>query len=171
MDSFSGRDNGVFRAFGNYRNLFSQVAFSGFSGSNYPGISLSFPVQCRKCFCFIGILCVFIVFISISLSYYFLNRLNTGGIKESVDKKVSVFDLRKVLAFVSVAIFSLLFVTATIVNRQIGFLKNKDLGYSVENVLSVSGSNEVIKATLSGNPDILSVTSGSTPLPMEEPSF
>lgn len=145
--------------------------FPAFQEVITPGFHYPFPFSVASVFCFIGALCVFIVFISVSLSYYFLNRLNTGGIKESVDKKLSVFDLRRVLAFVSVAIFSLLFVTATIVNRQIGFLKNKDLGYSVDNVLNVSGSNEVVKATLSGNPDILAVASGSTSLPMEESAF
>lgn len=150
--------------------LFTCYLFPYFQELISPGFYYPFPLSVITVGVFLLLLGIFILFIMVILGSYFLKRL-TVGIKEAILYRNRTFDLRKVLAFVSIAVFSLLFIDASIVNRQMNYLQAKDLGYDAENTMTIGGCSVSLKAMLEECPEVVSVSMGSTPLPFDEPSF
>ncbi len=150
--------------------LFTRMLFPYFQEVVSPGFYYPFPLSTLTVTVFLLLLGIFILFITAVLSMYFLKRL-TVGIKEAIQNRNRAFDLRKILAFVSIAVFSLLFIDASIVNKQMNYLQAKDLGYDAENTMTLGGCSVDLKAMLEECPDIVSVSMGSTSLPLNGPSF
>lgn len=150
--------------------LFTRLLFPYFQELVSPGFYYPFPLSMLTVAVFLLLLGIFVLFITAVLSSYFLKRL-TAGIKEAIQYRNRTFDLRKALAFVSIAVFSLLFIDASIVNRQMNYLQARDLGYDAGNTLTIGGCDARLTAMLGECPDILSVSMGSTALPFDGPSF
>ena len=129
-----------------------------------PKFHYSFPVSWQSILSFLAFAGIFVLFISFMLNHYFLKKLNAKGIKGSLNKPKGYFDIRKILAFVSITIFCLLLFDAGIVYKQMNFIKHKELGFDSENILEVFSYNG-IKAKLLDNPDIINVSSGGSALP------
>lgn len=150
--------------------LFTRMLFPYFQEIVSPGFYYPFPLSVVTVAIFLLLLGIFIFFITVVLSSYFLNRL-TIGIKEAIQYRNRTFDLRKALAFISIAVFCLLFIDASIVNKQMNYLQAKDLGYDAENTMTIGGCSIALKAMLEECPDVLSMSMGSTSLPFNGPSF
>lgn len=135
-----------------------------------PKFPYQFPLNWQSVLYFIVLIGIFITFIGYAISSYFLKKLNNNGIKNTIHKPQPSYSLQKILAFISIVIFCLLLVEAAIVNKQMNFLKHKDLGCNTDNVISCRDRSKSTKDLLLTNPSVINVTIGCKPLPVLSPS-
>lgn len=120
----------------------------------------SFPLNLQSVGLFALFILLFILVVSNTLRHHFTRKLNRDGIKGSLQSKNTVFDLKKMLVTIQIAIFCVLLATAAIVSKQMNYLENKDLGFNSKTTLSVFGCKDKLK--LLQHPDILAVSGGSS---------
>lgn len=126
-----------------------------------PQLNYSFPINTGSICTFSFFILAIIFLISHAISQYSIRELNNKGIKGSIQTLKAAFEPKEVLATMQIAIFCALLVCAVVVNRQMDYLKNKDIGYNNHNLLTVNGYGETLKSELRRNPDILAVSTGS----------
>nr|NQU89250.1 ABC transporter permease [Bacteroidota bacterium] len=90
-------------------------------------------------------------------------------LKGSVTSGGKSHGMRKILVTLQFAISVFLLISLMLLHKQISFIKNKDLGFDREHVVSVErvsrkirSSHESVKAELLQNPNILSVTASQS---------
>ncbi len=149
--------------------LLTMLFFEPFQKIITPDFRYPFPADALSILCFMGIMILTVLFITAVLASFYLKRLHCG-IKDALHIRLSHFDLRRIIAFISIAIFCLLLMDALLIHRQMNYLKNKELGYA-KNTITVFGSDLALEKTLNDNPFILSTSLGATPLPNTNPSF
>lgn len=150
--------------------IFTSVLFPYFQSIITPHFHYPFPLDPGSILIFLSLLAIFILSITGILSLHFSKKLHSG-IKESMQNHHQLLDLRKALAFISIVIFCLLLIDASIVNLQMDYLRNKDLGFNTENTITVCKSDSHLEATLQECPYIQSIALGSTPLPYNGPTY
>ncbi len=120
----------------------------------------------------ISIIAVIVVVGILGGSYpaFYLSRFNPVNVlKGEVTKGTSGSTFRKILVVIQFAISVAMIVSTLVVYKQLNYLKTKDLGYDMKNVISLEFSTRemidkypVLKQALRENPNILNVTSTST---------
>ena len=145
------------------------LLFEPFQKMITPDFHYPFPADMLSILCFAGIIILIVLFITAILAGFYWKRLHSG-IKNALHVRLSHFDIRRIIAFISIAIFCLLLMDTLLIHRQINYLKSKELGYA-KNTITVIGSNLALEKTLNDCPFILSTSLGATPLPNTNPSF
>ncbi|MBI9053538.1 MAG: ABC transporter permease [Bacteroidales bacterium] len=120
-------------------------------------------------FSIIGII-VFVGIIGGSYPAFYLSKFNPISVlKGDVTKGASGGIFRKVLVVIQFTISVAMIVSTLVVFKQLNYLKTKDLGYDMDNIISLEFSNRemiekypVLKQALLNNSDILSVSSTNT---------
>jgi putative ABC transport system permease protein len=115
---------------------------------------------------------VFVGIVGGSYPAFYLSRFNPVRVlKGETGRGSSGSIFRKVLVVIQFSISVIMIISTLTVFRQLDFLRNKDLGYDMENVVSLNLSGRamiqkfpVLKQTLLANPEILSVSSTNTPI-------
>jgi putative ABC transport system permease protein len=104
-------------------------------------------------------------------AFYLSSFKSTTVLKGEVTKGSSGNLFRKVLVVIQFLISVSMIICTLVVYKQLDFLKNKDLGYNQENILSIGLTNRnmirtypVFKQKLLDNPNIKSIASTSTPM-------
>jgi putative ABC transport system permease protein len=120
-------------------------------------------------------LIAFIVFIGLiggSYPAFYLSSFNpVSVIKQETGAGKSNFILRKILVVLQFAISIALIINTWVIYKQLGFLKNKDLGFDPHNIIILELENQkiqsqysVLKEALLQNPNIINITtSNNTP--------
>jgi putative ABC transport system permease protein len=109
---------------------------------------------------------IFIGFISGSYSSFYLSSFNPiTAVKGSISKKGGSGILRKILVVFQFFIATSMIIGAIVVSQQLSYLKNKDLGFDMENMMILElqdttfrSKAEMFREELLQNPDILGVT-------------
>jgi len=120
-------------------------------------------------FSIIGII-VFVGIIGGSYPAFYLSKFNPISVlKGDVTKGASGGIFRKVLVVIQFTISVAMIISTLVVFKQLNYLKTKDLGYDMNNIISLEFSNRemiekypVLKQALLNNSDILNVSSTST---------
>ena len=98
---------------------------------------------------------------------FYLSRFNPVGVlKGALSKSSSNVTLRRVLVVVQFSISMIMLICTAVVYRQLAYLRNKDLGFSKEQVLSVTANAnsdirskiEAFRNDLRSNPAVLSAS-------------
>lgn len=98
---------------------------------------------------------------------FYLSRFNPVGVlKGALSKSSSNVTLRRVLVVVQFSISMIMLICTAVVYRQLAYLRNKDLGFSKEQVLSVTANAnsdirskiEAFKNEVRSNPSVLSAS-------------
>ena len=102
---------------------------------------------------------------------FYLSRFNPVHVlKGSLSKSSSNVTLRRVLVVVQFSISMIMLICTWVVYKQLNYLRNKDLGFNKEQVLSVSANaNRDIRSAIlafknevRNNPEVLSVSTAQT---------
>ncbi|MCP4724321.1 MAG: FtsX-like permease family protein [bacterium] len=109
--------------------------------------------------------------ISGSYPAFFLSSVDLVNVLKSKygSGKISVFNFRRFLVVFQFLCTTVLIVISLVIYFQLDFIKNKDLGFDKENILSFTyhrefwGKFDTLKEELLKNPDISYVTSGFSP--------
>jgi putative ABC transport system permease protein len=120
-------------------------------------------------FSIIGII-VFVGIIGGSYPAFYLSKFNPISVlKGDVTKGASGGIFRKVLVVIQFTISVAMIVSTLVVFKQLNYLKTKDLGYDMDNIISLEFSNRemiekypVLKQALLNNSDVLNVSSTNT---------
>lgn len=116
--------------------------------------------------------------IGMFLFSYVFRRVNHGTIKGITQAKAGGFDLKTGLSFVQMCIFCSLLCCAVVLNRQMSFIKNRQLGFDNKQVICFSWpasdfktkNIDAVRSEFMQDPDIIAFSNGfQLPMLDEDP--